>query len=137
MPFRQLKSFLKILIGVQYEFLAVGNQGAVTAVRISGGAAVPTEEDDPVAEVAAFFRRQDGAQLPLYLLRFLAVRQAKSSADADAVGVADHAARHAVQVTQQKIGGFPAYPGDFQQDVYKRQVNRCPDRDRMPERTGC
>ena len=55
------------------EFPAVQGQGTFRTVGIPGGAAVPAEEDDPVAEIAAFLRREDGAQLLLHLLRLLAL----------------------------------------------------------------
>ena len=99
-------------------FPAVKRQRAVSAVRVPGGAAVPAKENDPVAEVAAFLRRQDGPELGLHLFRLLAVGKSQPPADADAVGVTDHASRHTVQVTQQQIGGFPPHAGKAQQFLH-------------------
>ena len=68
-----------------------------------------------MAEIVALLRRQDCPELLLHLLRLLAVGKSQPSADADAVGVADHASRHGVNVPQQQIGGLPPHAGQAQQ----------------------
>ena len=95
------------------EFSAVGSQRALTAFGISGGAAIPAEEDDAVAEIAAFFRRQNGTQLLLHFFRLLSLGKPKALADANAVGIADHTARNTVKITQKQIGGLSAYTGEL------------------------
>ena len=68
-----------------------------------------------MAEVGALLRGKNLPKLPLRLLRVLgSVGQPQPAADADTVGVADHAAGHAVQVPQQKICGLSANAGNFQ-----------------------
>ena len=69
---------------------------------------------DAMAEVTAFFRWQDGPQLALHLFRILSLGKSQLAADADAMGVADHAARLGVQIAKQQIGGFAAYARDAQ-----------------------
>ena len=93
------------------ELLAVHSQGAFAAFGVSCGAAVTTKEDDAVAEVGAFLRGEDQAQLLFYLLGFLTHGQTQTAADADAVGVADDGTGDAVEVAQQQIGGFRPTPG--------------------------
>ena len=78
------------------EFLAVHGERAFPALGISGGAAVPAEEHDPVTEIAAFFRWQNGPQLLFHFLRFLALAETKTAADSDAVGVTDYAAGNGI-----------------------------------------
>ena len=67
-------------------------QGTFLAFGLPGGADLPAKQHDPVAEVVALLRREDGPQLPLHLFRLLALGKAQPSADADAVGIADNAA---------------------------------------------
>ena len=43
------------------------DQRTFFAFWIPGGAAIPAEEDDAVAEIGAFLRRQDGPELLFYL----------------------------------------------------------------------
>ena len=80
-------------------FFAKHGQGAFVAAGALGGAAIPAEQDDPVAEIGAFLRRKNGAQLLFHLLRLLALAQPKPTADTDTVGVADNAAGNSIQVT--------------------------------------
>ena len=83
------------------KFFAVHGKGAFLAFGISCGAAVPTEQNDPMAEIAALLRREDLAQLLLHLFRILTGGEAQPSADTDAVGVTDHTAGYTVQITQK------------------------------------
>ena len=70
--------------------VTVFRQWAPVAFGTAGGAGISTKEDHAVAEVAGFLGRDALAQLPFYLERVLgAVRDAQTSGDADAVGVAD------------------------------------------------
>ena len=69
------------------------HQGTISAIRFSGGAAIPTEQYDPVAEIIAFFWRKNFTKLHFNFLRVLAFAQSQSAANADAMGIADHAAR--------------------------------------------
>ena len=72
-----------------------------------------------MAEVRALLRGQDGPELVLALGRVLgAVGEAQLAADPDAVGVADHGARDAVEVPQQEVGGLPAHAGELQQRLH-------------------
>lgn len=100
---------------LRIELFTVHGQRAFAAHGIPGGAAVPAKEDDPVAEVRAFLRGEDLAQLLLHFFRLLACTQPQPPADADAMGVADDAARDGIQVAQQQIGGFPPHAGQAQQ----------------------
>ena len=93
------------------KLLTVHGQRAFAAFGVPGGTAVPAEEDDAVAEVGAFLRGEDLPQLLFHLFGFLALAQAQSAADADAVGVADDGAGDAVEVAQQEIGGLAAHAG--------------------------
>ena len=94
------------------------DQRTFFAFWIPGGAAIPAEEDDAVAEVGAFLWGQDGAKLFFNLFRFLALAEAKTAADADAVGITDHTSGGAIKVTQQEVGGFAAYAGDPKQGIH-------------------
>ena len=71
-----------------------------------------------MAEVRRLLRRQDCAELPLHLFRLLAGGQPQQIADADAVRVADDAARLAVEVAEQKIGRLAATAGQPQQILH-------------------
>ena len=48
-------------------------QGTFVAFRAPCCADLPSEEDDPVAEVGAFLRGEDLAELALYLFRVFSV----------------------------------------------------------------
>ena len=78
------------------ELFAEHGQRTRTAVRVSGGAAIPSEEHDPMAKIGAFLRREDLAKLLLYLFRLFADRKTKPAADADAMGVTDHTAGNGI-----------------------------------------
>jgi hypothetical protein len=52
------------------EFFAEHGERTFSALGISGGAAVTTEEDNAVAEITAFFRRQDLPKLLFHLFGF-------------------------------------------------------------------
>ena len=70
--------------------VAVLGQGAALAPGGPGGAGVPAEEDQPVAEVVGLLGRDALAQLPLHLEGILGpIGDAQPPGDADAVGVAD------------------------------------------------
>ena len=71
-------------------------EGTLCTLGRAGGADVSAKQNDAMAKIAAFLRRQDGPQLLLHLLRVFSLGKTQSAADADAVGVADDAARHAV-----------------------------------------
>ena len=86
-------------------------QGAFAALWVSCRADVSAEENDAVAEIRAFLRRQDGSELLFHLLRVLALGKAQTTANTDAVGVTDNTAGHAIKITQQKIGGFSSHAG--------------------------
>ena len=83
------------------KFGAPHPKGTLPAFGISGSTDFPAEEDNAVAEIAAFFRRKDFAQLLLHLLWFFAVAQTQTAADANAVSVADNAAGNGIQIAQQ------------------------------------
>ena len=68
-----------------------------------------------MAEIAAFLRGKNGAQLLFHFLRLFAMAQSQSSADSDAMGIANNTAGNSVQITQKQIGGFSANAGDPQQ----------------------
>ena len=85
----------------------------LAAFRGTGGTGVPPKQNDPVAEIAAFIRGKDGAKLCFHLFRVSSGGKAKTAADADAVGVADHAARCAENITQEQIGSFPPHAGQL------------------------
>ena len=93
-------------------------QGAFMAAGISGGTAIPTKQDNPVAEVTALFRRQDLSQLLFYLFRVLALGQSQPSANADTVGIAYYTSGDTVQVPQQQIGGLSAYTRNPEQLIH-------------------
>ena len=105
---------LNTALRLRIELMAEHGQGTFPASGVPGGAAVTSEEYDPVTEIAAFLRRKDRPELLLHLFRLLAFGKAQPAADADAVGIAYHAARHGVQITQQQISGFPTHAGDSQ-----------------------
>ena len=67
-----------------------------------------------MAEVGAFFRGQDGAQLTFYLFRFFTLRQPQPAAYADAVGITDYAARFFIKISQEQIGCLSADTGQLQ-----------------------
>ena len=90
------------------------HQGTFAAFGISGGAAVSAEEDDAVAEIITFLGGQNFTKLLFHLFRFFTLAQTQPSADADAVGVADHASGNGIKITQQEIGGFSANAGNPQ-----------------------
>ena len=50
-------------------------EGTVAAFRAACGAAVPSEEDDSMTKIAAFFRWKDETQLVFDFNRVLAVGQ--------------------------------------------------------------
>ena len=93
------------------KLLTMHGQGALAAFGIAGGAAVPAKEDDAVAEVGAFLRGEDLAQLLFHLFGLLALAQAQTAADSDAVGIADDTAGNTVEITQQKIRCFSTNTG--------------------------
>ena len=100
------------------DLVAMDRQGAGIALGISCGAAIPAKENDAVAEIGAFLRRQDGAQLLFHLFRLFSVRKTQAAADADAVGIADHASGCTVKVTQQQIRRFSTHTGDAEQFLH-------------------
>ena len=83
------------------KFTAPNTEGAFAAFGASGGAAVPSKEDDSVTKVTAFFRRQDQTELIFNFYRIFAVGQSQPAANTDAMGIAHDAARLTVEVTQQ------------------------------------
>jgi hypothetical protein len=54
-----------------------------------------------VAEVGAFLRRENFAKLLLHLLRLLTLSKTQAVSNADAMGIADHAAGHGIEVAQK------------------------------------
>ena len=79
-----------------------------------GGTAVSTEKDDSMAEIRAFLCRKDCAELFFYFLRFLALGKTQTAADADTMGITDHAAGNTVQIAQQQIGSLATDTGNSQ-----------------------
>ena len=71
--------------GIFADFL----QNATLAYRPLRLANLPAEMHQPVAEIAAFFRWDDGFQLLFHHRRIGGVGEAQPPADADAVGVGD------------------------------------------------
>jgi hypothetical protein len=57
---------------LRHEFFAVHCQRTFAALRISGDAGIPAEQHDPMAEIGAFFRRENGTELLLYFFRLFA-----------------------------------------------------------------
>ena len=88
------------LIGIVHELLTIGAQGTFSAFGRTGSADIPSEQDDAVTEITALLRRQDVPQLPLHLLRILALGQAQAIGNANTMGIADHR-RLMIQVAQQ------------------------------------
>ena len=109
---------LNTALRLRIERMAEHGQGTFPTFGVPGGAAVTSEEYDPVTEIAAFLRRKDRPELLLHLFRLLALGKPQSSADPDAVGVADYAARNTVQVAQQEIGSLASHTGDSQQFLH-------------------
>ena len=71
----------------------------------------------PVAEITAFFRRNDLPQFLFDFCRFLnAVHQADAVAQPDAVGVS-HDGRLAEHIPHNQVGAFAAHTGQAQQRV--------------------
>ena len=93
---RGLPSVLRLDI----PFLTMHGKGTFLAFGIPCGADLSAEQHDPMTEIAAFFRGQDLAQLPLHLLRLFALGQTQTTADANAMGVANHAAGLLINITQ-------------------------------------
>ena len=93
---------------------AVHCQWAVDAIGFSGGADLSAEKYDSVAEIAAFFRGQNGPQLLFHLLRLFALGKTQAAADPDTVGITDHTAGNAIKITKKQIGSFSAYTGNSQ-----------------------
>ena len=62
-------------------------------------------------QVVGAFHRQNLPQLLFHLQRVGALAESQQVGDADAVGVADDAARDGVQVAQQQICGFSPHAG--------------------------
>ena len=80
------------------KFFAQVPHGAFSALGITGGTEIPSEQDDAMAEIRAFLRWKNGSQLALHLFRLLAVTQTHPAADADAVSVTDHTSRNGIQI---------------------------------------
>ena len=89
-------------------FLADVVQAAALAVRFPGGAGGTAVEHAAVAEVVGLFRRQELAERELHLLRVFGVDEPDAVGDANGVGVRDHRARHAVDVSGDEVRGLPA-----------------------------
>ena len=70
----------------------------VAAFGIPGSAGVSAEQNDPVAEVGAFLRREDFAKLLLYLFRLFATRNAQTVRNPNAVGITDHTAGYSIEI---------------------------------------
>lgn len=96
------------------KLLAMKCQRTDFALGGSGGADFSAEQNDSVAKIGAFFWRQDFAQLLLNFLRiFTAIGQTQTTTNADAMGIADYAARFFIKIAKQKICRFAAYAGDL------------------------
>ena len=68
---------------------------------ISSRTNIPTEQNNAMTKVRAFFGGQNLAKLTLNLFRVLgAVGQTESAADADTMGIADNAAGDSIQITK-------------------------------------
>ena len=78
------------------EFFAEHGKGTITAAGISGCAAVSSKQNDAMAKITAFLRGKNGPELLFYLFRILTLGKPQPTADADAVGIADHTAGSAV-----------------------------------------
>ena len=89
---------LNTALRLRIELMAEHGHRTFPTFGVPGGAAVTSEEYDPVTEIAAFIRRKDRPELLLYLFRLLAFGKAQTAADADTVSIADYAARNTVQV---------------------------------------
>ena len=70
-----------------------------TAFGTSCRADFSTKQNDTVAEIGAFLRRQTLAKLHFYFVRICAGRQAKLAANADTMGIAYNTARNAKNIT--------------------------------------
>ena len=72
-----------------------------------------------MAEIRGFLRRQEGAKLPLYFLRFLQIiHQSHAIAQADTVGVHHYAAGQVIDVPQQQVCGLAPHAGETQQVLH-------------------
>ena len=105
------ESFLQV-------FLADIRQAAFVAVGLGpGGADLPSVINQPVAEIAAFLRRNNFPECHLHPFRvFDPVHQADPVAQADTVSVGDNGGL-AKYVPHNQVGAFPAYPGKSQQGI--------------------
>ena len=74
-------------------------QRTLCAFGRPGDTNLPTEKYAPVAEVAAFLRRQIGTELLFHLFLLLAFGKSQTAAYANTVGVADYTAGLTVKVT--------------------------------------
>ena len=95
------------------ERLAERTQGAFAAFGTARGAEVAPEQDDPMAEIGAFLRRENGAELLFDLLRLLSGGKPESVADADVVRVSDDGAGASVNVAQEQIRCLPPDTGQL------------------------
>ena len=68
----------------------------------------------PVAEIAAFFRRQQFPQGHFHLIGVFYRNQAHTPADADAVGIR-HNGGFVENIPHNQVGGFPANAGKLGQ----------------------
>ena len=87
-----------ILLSVHF-FTQMGQRTLAASWR-AGDADFPPKENDPVTEVTAFLRGQNGSELAFHLFRLLTLGKTQTAADADTVGITDNAAGLTVKVTQ-------------------------------------
>ncbi len=80
------------MLALRIDFLTEGTERALAAFGAACRADFATIENNPVAEVTALLRRQNLSQLLFNLFRVLALGKPQPTADADAVGIADHTA---------------------------------------------
>ena len=104
-----------------YLFIMIANlpHGTILAFRGAGGAYLPPEMDDAVAEIRLLRNGNHRGKDPLHpegILQLLGI-EADPAADADAVGIR-HDAAFFIDITEKQIGDLPAHAGQGQQILH-------------------
>ena len=92
---------------------AIGSKGTLSTLGVSGGADLSSKEHDSMAEVAALFRGEDLTELLLHFFWFFSNGKSQPSTDADAVSIANYAARYAINISKDQVGGLSADTGQL------------------------
>ena len=86
-------------------------QRTLAALGTAGGAKLPAENNQPVAEIAALLGRDYFQQVLFNLLGLLFLCETQPSADTYAVSVGDYGGQ-TVNVPHDKVSGLSPYPGE-------------------------